>query len=125
MLIKVTDLLLFFSKIFTNTAIYTNPCQPNPCGPNSKCLETNGQAQCSCLPNYSGAPPNCRPECVTSSECPFNKACIKLECVDPCPGVCGTNAICRVKSHSPICTCLEGFTGESFSRCYPIPRKHF
>ena len=100
-----------------------NPCQPSPCGPNSQCREVNGQAVCSCLPTYIGSPPGCRPECVVSSECPLDKACVNQKCVDPCPGTCGQNAQCRVNNHSPICSCISGYTGDPFSRCYPIPRK--
>lgn len=102
---------------------YVNPCVPSPCGPNSQCREVNGQAVCSCLPTYVGSPPGCRPECVVSSECPLDKACANQKCVDPCPGVCGQNANCRVNNHSPICSCSPGYTGDPFSRCYPIPRK--
>ncbi|KRT79970.1 hypothetical protein AMK59_6537, partial [Oryctes borbonicus] len=70
----------------------TNPCQPSPCGPNSQCRELNNQAVCSCLPSYIGSPPSCRPECVVSSECAPNKACIQQKCTDPCPGTCGLSA---------------------------------
>lgn len=100
-----------------------NPCNPSPCGPNSQCKEINGQAVCSCLPNYSGSPPQCRPECVSSTECPLNKACVNQKCVDPCPGVCGLNAKCQVVNHSPICSCSAGFTGDPFTRCFDIPGK--
>lgn len=102
-----------------------NPCQPSPCGPNSQCREVNKQAVCSCLPNYIGNPPGCRPECTVSSECPQNKACIEQKCSDPCPGVCGLNADCQVINHSPICSCRSQFTGDPFTRCHPIPRKPF
>lgn len=102
-----------------------NPCQPSPCGPNSQCRESNGQAVCSCLPEYVGSPPNCRPECTVSSECAQNKACINQKCQDPCPGTCGINAKCSVINHSPICICSSGYTGDPFSRCYLIPRKFF
>lgn len=102
-----------------------NPCQPSPCGPNSQCREVNGQAVCSCLPNYIGSPPGCRPECVVSSECPLNKACVNQKCTDPCPGTCGLNARCDVKNHSPICSCQRDYTGNPFTRCYPIPRKKY
>lgn len=101
----------------------SNPCQPSPCGPNSQCRENNGQAICSCLPNYIGSPPGCRPECTVSSECPQDKACVNQKCVDPCPGTCGLNAKCNVINHSPICSCSPGHTGDPFTRCYPIPRK--
>jgi hypothetical protein len=100
-----------------------NPCQPSPCGPNSQCREVNGQAVCSCLPNYIGTPPGCRPECVGSSECDLSKACVNQKCVDPCPGTCGLNARCQVINHSPICSCQSSYTGDPFTRCYPIPRK--
>lgn len=118
--------LTVYYILYSNTAVsheYVNPCQPSPCGPNSQCRETNGQAVCSCLPEYVGSPPACRPECVVSSECASNKACITQKCNDPCPGVCGTNAECRVNNHSPICTCRNGFIGNPFTRCNPIPRK--
>lgn len=102
---------------------YVNPCVPSPCGPNSQCREQNEQAICSCLPTYIGTPPACRPECVISSECPYDKACVNQKCVDPCPGVCGTNAQCHVRNHSPLCSCIQGYTGDPFIRCSPIPRK--
>lgn len=100
-----------------------NPCHPSPCGANSQCREVNGQAVCSCSPTYVGSPPNCRPECVTSNECPTNKACINQKCTDPCPGTCGQGANCQVVHHSPICSCRSGFTGDPFTRCYPVPSK--
>ncbi|PSN29200.1 hypothetical protein C0J52_26427, partial [Blattella germanica] len=98
-----------------------DPCNPSPCGPNSQCRNVNGQGVCSCLPNYIGSPPGCRPECVVSSECPQNRACVNQKCVDPCPGTCGLNTRCEVVNHSPICSCQPGFTGDPFTRCFPIP----
>lgn len=98
-----------------------DPCRPSPCGPNSQCRQVNGQAVCSCLPTYTGSPPACRPECVASSECAQDRACINMKCVNPCPGPCAQNARCNVRNHSPICSCPAGYTGEPFSRCYPIP----
>lgn len=96
----------------------TTPCVPNPCGPNSICRPVNGQSVCSCMPDYIGTPPGCRPECTISSECAANKACLNHKCIDPCPGHCGTNANCRVINHSPMCSCSSGFTGDPFTRCY-------
>lgn len=95
-------------------------CYPSPCGPNSQCKVVSDQAVCSCLPEYIGAPPNCRPECVVSSECPQDKACIKQKCTNPCPGPCGTNTNCKVINHSPICSCKSSFTGDPFTLCTPI-----
>ena len=110
--------------LFTLEKLPVNPCNPSPCGPNSQCKQVNNQAVCSCLPNYSGSPPGCRPECVVSSECPINKACVAQKCQDPCPGTCGVNSECNVINHSPICICKQGFTGDPFTRCYAIPSKY-
>lgn len=95
----------------------TNPCHPSPCGPYSQCREVNEVAVCTCLINYIGTPPACRPECAASSECPLNKACINQRCQDPCPGTCGQNARCQVTNHNPICSCSPGFAGDPFIRC--------
>ena len=101
--------------------VVTDSCSPSPCGPNSICRNINGVPSCSCQPSYIGVPPDCRPECVSNSECPSNMACVAQRCRDPCPGVCGENAECRVVNHNPICNCARGFTGDPFIRCQPIP----
>jgi len=98
----------------------TDPCQPSPCGPNSQCRAVNDQAVCSCLAGYIGAPPQCRPECVVSSECPLDRACINQKCADPCPNTCGIRAQCTVRNHNPICACPSGLTGDPFLQCSPI-----
>lgn len=95
----------------------TNPCNPSPCGPNSQCREINGQAVCSCVPGFIGSPPACRPECIVSSECALNEACVNQKCRDPCPGTCGIGARCEVRSHNPICTCPPRYSGDPFIRC--------
>lgn len=100
-----------------------DPCQPSPCGPNSRCRNVNGKASCSCLSTYQGTPPDCRPECIVNTECPMNRACINQRCVDPCPGVCGINAKCDVLSHSPFCSCGPGQIGDPFVKCFDMPRK--
>ncbi|XKL63794.1 hypothetical protein PGB90_006158 [Kerria lacca] len=73
------------------------------------------------MSGYIGVPPNCHPECLVNSDCSSNLACIKEKCRDPCPGSCGFNSICSVFNHIPVCTCLEGYTGDSFTNCYLIP----
>lgn len=97
-----------------------NPCIPSPCGPNSQCREFNSQAVCSCSQGFSGSPPSCRPECVTSAECPLNQACISQKCTDPCLGSCGINSLCQTINHNPICSCPAQFTGDPFVRCTNI-----
>lgn len=103
-----------------------NPCVPSPCGPNSVCRVNNNRAICSCLPNYIGRAPNCRPECTIDSDCPTNLACVCDKCKDPCIGTCGPNAQCTVLYHRPHCSCLNGFTGDPFGGCQrDILRKKF
>ena len=92
-------------------------CTPSPCGPNSLCQIISGSPACSCSPNYIGVPPECRPECILSSECKSHLACVNQKCQDPCPGSCGVNAQCHVLNHIPVCTCMDGFTGDPFTQC--------
>lgn len=99
-----------------------NPCENSPCGANSRCLVSQtGYPICSCLPGYRGNPPACQPQCVAHSECPSNKACVNLQCIDPCPGVCGVGARCEVFQHSAVCSCAPGETGNPFESCHLIP----
>lgn len=100
---------------------YRDPCVPSPCGANAQCQSTGGQASCSCLPMYQGAPPNCRPECSINSDCAPSLACINERCRDPCPGSCGLAAHCNVVNHTPICTCSRDYIGDAFVRCYMKP----
>lgn len=104
-------------SISVEIPLKTNPCTPSPCGPNSICKEINDSPSCSCLPEYIGKPPNCKPECISSSECPNNLACIAQKCKDPCPGSCGFNAECKVVSHTANCVCLPGYSGDPFVNC--------
>lgn len=101
-----------------------NPCIPSPCGPNSQCRVLGNTPACSCLTNYVGRPPNCRPECTINAECPSNLACQSERCRDPCPGSCGAQASCIVVKHAPMCTCDTGFTGDPFSGCSLISSKN-
>ena len=98
-----------------------DPCAPSPCGANALCQRVKDTPACSCLKNFFGSPPNCRPECTINSDCPSNKACIKERCKDPCLGSCGFYTECSVLNHIPNCKCLDGFTGNPFSQCRPLP----
>jgi len=80
---------------------------PRRCGDNAiyKDLK-NGNYICECAKNFFGNPNlGCRPECVQNSDCSRTQACSNYRCVDPCIGLCGLNARCRVENHFPICTC--------------------
>lgn len=95
-----------------------DPCNPDPCGPNSQCLVVGKRHRCECLQGYFGSAPNCRPECRTNSDCPRVKACINRKCRDPCVGTCGTEALCEITNHNPVCYCPKGLTGDPFLRCF-------
>lgn len=100
----------------------TTPCTPSPCGANAVCREQNGAGACTCQPGYFGNPyEGCRPECTVNPDCSSDKACVRNKCEDPCPGICGQNAECRVINHVPMCYCLPGFIGEPFRFCRPQP----
>ena len=99
------------------TSLSGDPCQPSPCGPYSNCRVIDNHAVCSCQPDYVGSPPQCRPECVVSTDCTQNMACIDQKCRDPCPGTCGQNADCQVINHNPVCSCMSGYTGDPFFGC--------
>ena len=103
-----------------------DPCNPSPCGENALCQNRQRAAGCQCIPEYFGDPyVACRPECTINSECPANKACNNLKCVDPCPGLCGINAQCRVLNHIATCTCVQGYVGDPFTSCQLIPQSRF
>lgn len=112
-------------KVKTNVFVFkverpadpVNPCSPSPCGPSAECRVIGESPSCSCLLDYIGSPPNCRPECVSNAECPSHLACVNQKCKNPCSGLCGANAECRVLSHTAMCVCLSGFTGDPFTQC--------
>lgn len=114
---------MFVSLNLVQDIPIVNPCYPSPCGQNSQCRELNHHAVCSCLPEMIGAPPNCRPECILSSECQQDKSCINQKCKDPCPGTCGQNARCQVVNHNPICSCEIEFSGDPFVRCFKVEER--
>lgn len=117
----------YLQKIFCyfSEPVTKNLCEPSPCGPHSLCREINGHAVCVCVQGYIGNPPNCRPECTVSSDCPLNQACSNQKCIDPCPGACGRNTHCVVVKHNPVCRCLSGFSGDPFSVCQRIRKYIF
>ena len=95
-----------------------NPCSPSPCGFNADCTNLNGAARCSCLPNFFGDPYSaCERECTVNADCTRVEACKNFHCIDPCPGLCGANANCKVINHIPTCTCQEGYQGDPFTSC--------
>ena len=100
-----------------------DPCYPSPCGSNTNCKSRRNGATCLCVRGYLGDPygGGCRPECTTNTDCPANKACGNLKCVDPCSNVCGLEAKCQVVNHIATCSCRPGYRGDPFTQCTLIP----
>lgn len=117
-----------FTACHRTPLVAEDPCNPTPCGANARCkVSGNGAAACICEVGYFGNPyESCRPECVINTDCPYNKACLRNKCEDPCPGVCGSTATCQVINHIPSCNCASGYTGNPYEYCHIIinePRK--
>lgn len=115
------NLQILFLRISGQPPVPTNPCQPSPCGPNAECQVRGDSSACSCIENYIGVPPNCRPQCTINPECPPHLACMQQKCRDPCVGLCGLNAQCTVVNHHAVCACVDGYSGNPFSVCEAIP----
>ena len=82
------------------------------------CQRHDNVGACICIEDYLGNPyEGCQPECILSSDCPTNEACIRNKCQNPCLGICGTDALCSVVNHIPTCTCLPGYVGDPFKTC--------
>ena len=120
-----------FSAARPTQPVVIDPCYPSPCGPNADCSVRDGDdyavATCKCRAGFPKGDPNtgCRPECVTNADCPLTQACgSQQKCIDPCPGLCGRNAVCRMTNHNPLCTCNDGYTGSPHQGCTLIPRKY-
>ncbi|XP_043214270.1 neurogenic locus notch homolog protein 1-like isoform X1 [Amphibalanus amphitrite] len=90
------------------------------CGENARCDAVNHRPVCKCPQFYKGSPlTGCFPECTSHAECAGNRACIQLQCTDPCAGACGIGADCRVRDHTAICSCPTGYLGHPYDRCTP------
>lgn len=121
--IKIISIYQYNLLIAELPPVQLNHCQPTPCGPNSMCQIINDSPSCSCLLDYIGSPPQCRPECISNSECLSHQACINQKCKNPCTDSCGINAECRTISHTPMCFCPVGYTGDPFVQCITKPSK--
>lgn len=111
--------MLLFTFI-TDTPEQIDLCYPSPCGPYSQCSIVNESPICSCLPDYQGTPPYCKPECISNDECSNELACMNQKCKNPCSDACGVNADCYVVNHATSCFCQAGFTGNPFIQCTTV-----
>lgn len=100
------------------------PCDPNPCGPNSECVEKDEAIgpHCKCNPKFYDFPPNCREGCESHDDCASDEFCKTREnrCVKICDSSqCGENAKCRPDKErlKSFCSCLDGFIPEKNVGC--------
>lgn len=82
------------------------------CGKSAECYGIDHRASCRCLIGTVGNPTvACTPiGCRSNSDCPDEKSCINLKCVQPCNITnCNKPAECRVHLHEAYCVCPPGF----------------
>ncbi|KAK2714568.1 hypothetical protein QYM36_008952 [Artemia franciscana] len=92
-----------------------DPCLSNPCHPTATCVAKESDYDCVCPPSYIGDPfqTGCRANGTCpggSKDCPPDYVCRNGQCINPCIGFCGPNAICEMFNSEPVCTCDTGFT---------------
>ncbi|CAB4059878.1 unnamed protein product [Lepeophtheirus salmonis] len=121
-----------------------NPCiKDNPCHTSAQCSVRSHKALCSCPVGYAGDPYSfCKKEsvckcprgfsgdphsycykyeCKTDNDCPFDKACAKEKCIDPCKDTfCGTRAECVTEFHQSTCKCSQGLQGNPYVSCREV-----
>lgn len=101
-----------------------SPCLSG-CGEGADCEIRNHRAVCTCPKNYFGNPQiSCKPECYGDVDCPPGRpACFYGICKNPCDGVCGAGADCRLRGLTPICSCPKDMTGDPFVSCRPFTKE--
>ena len=99
-----------------------DPCDPDPCGPNTNNHNNGIFCACTCKPNYFGNPKEgCKRECESNTDCPNDKICSNYRCKDPCVGSkCAYNALCTSVDHEAICKCPDDATGNPHEECIAI-----
>lgn len=59
-------------------------------------------------------------ECKINADCPYDKACLNENCVNPCTHGqvrCGSGAECLPQNHQAVCKCPPGTQGSPFVAC--------
>lgn len=99
-------------------------CGEKICGENTDCSQRGKVFKCVCKKDFYGdALIGCHPECRINSDCPFDKACMRNKCVNPCnENICGLRATCEVRNHRGVCSCRPGLTGNAYLECSEISR---
>eukprot|EP00121_Abeoforma_whisleri_P005603 Awhi_evm1s5082 len=100
----------------------TKSCRTCNFGYNDGCndcrCDQEGNSQCTKRKCIIHTTPFCTFECTSDAMCDGDQACIYNECVDPCAdSPCGIGATCEVINHRPVCSCLNGFSGDPLVEC--------
>jgi hypothetical protein len=109
-----------------------NPCiVSNPCTNSQTCVVSTAPAEirsvsCICPEGeVTNAQGQCiqvqaSPECSVDNDCPFTDKCHQGSCTNACVfAKCGSFAVCQAQAHEGICYCIEGYSGNPQSACYP------
>ncbi|KAK0080813.1 hypothetical protein PV325_013288 [Microctonus aethiopoides] len=59
--------------------------------------------------------------CENNTGCLNSQICESKKCIDPCPGKCGTNALCNVNNHNLNCSCARCYEGDPQKICTQFP----
>ena len=60
------------------------------------------------------------PECTVDNDCPFTDKCHLGSCINACVfAKCGSFAVCQAEAHDSTCYCIEGYSGNPQTACYP------
>ena len=95
----------------------------DPCGNEAVCETTSHRPVCRCPAGWGGNPhEGCyQYECRKDPDCPFDKACVAEECVDPCKRIeCGRRAECKAEQHRAVCYCPRGLQGNPIVACEEV-----
>lgn len=60
--------------------------------------------------------------CNKDTECPDSMRCVGRTCLNLCPSACGTNSVCRMTNHLPVCSCPPGYRGNPYAWVYNYER---
>lgn len=60
--------------------------------------------------------------CNKDAECPDSMRCVGRTCLNLCPSACGTNSVCRMFNHLPVCSCPPGYSGNPYAWVYNYER---
>ena len=87
-------------------------CGDNLCNDHQHCVQTQGGAECQCLPGYSGS--SCY-DCPSGYRLNAERECQQIETY--CSVDCGSQGNCEPDEHGGSCQCRPGYAGPSCEAC--------